>query len=245
MFISVLDLFKIGIGPSSSHTMGPMAAASAFRQLIKTFVSTPEGQNKFKVRCILKGSLAYTGKGHATDHAVVLGLHGFLPIDLADQDVNALREQLWDCSTLELEHPQAITFCPIDDIVFDRGIPLSEHPNGMIFELIDQEEKTVLTETYFSIGGGFFNTLAEISALAAPLKTASAVSCPYPFDSANAMLQMSEEHDLSIPVMKRLNEEVYRTDEALNIGLDAIWQAMQSCVEKGLAVEGILPSTLR
>ena len=196
------------------------------------------------MRCTLKGSLAFTGKGHATDRAVALGLHGYTPRGLADQNVNLLIENIWKTNSILLKHNHSIKFRPDDDIIFDRGEPLPQHPNGMIFELTDEQRNIILTETYFSIGGGFINTLAEISSLSAPLRMESSASCPYPFDSAKSMLQMSQESGLSIPAMKRLNEQEHYSDSELDKGLDAIWDAMRTCVENGLAAEGVLPGGL-
>ncbi len=245
MFISVLELFKIGIGPSSSHTMGPMVAASDFRNRILAFVATHAVDPDLHIRCTLKGSLAFTGKGHAADRAVALGLHGYSPEGLADQPVSELTERLWHSRSITLNAALSASFYAAEDVVFDRGKPLPQHPNGMIFELLDPNGKAMLAETYFSIGGGFVNTLAEISTLDAPLKMESASSCPYPFDSADAMVQMADASGLSIAAIKRLNEHTKMTDAALDKGLDAIWRAMQVCLEKGLAVEGILPGSLK
>ncbi len=242
MFISVLDLFKIGIGPSSSHTMGPMVAAKNFLNKVKDY-STGDS-NELAVRCTLKGSLAYTGKGHGTDRAVTLGLHDYSPADLTTRDVDALVEELGRSETIDISEGHRFRFSPATDIVFDTGAPLSQHPNGLIFELRDPQDSVVLSETYFSIGGGFINTLAEIDQLQAPLKMASASDCPYPFDSARSMLAMAAKSGLSIAQMKRANELVYLSDEALDAGLDAIWQAMRACVETGLTGEGRLPGGL-
>lgn len=244
MFISVLDLFKIGIGPSSSHTMGPMVAANDFIARARRYLLSNTKQQDLVLRCTLKGSLAFTGKGHGTDRAVTLGLQGYTPKELASQDVDRLVSELWQQATIESKDLPAIRFSPATDIVFDQGAPLPQHPNGLIFELRDSQGNVVLSETYFSIGGGFISTLAEIGQLEAPLKMASASDCPYPFDSARSMLAMAVESGLSIAQMKRANELVYLTGEALDAGLDAIWQAMRVCVETGLAGEGHLPGGL-
>ena len=244
MFISVLDLFKIGIGPSSSHTMGPMAAAGDFRKRIIAFLSENRPQHPLHVRCTLKGSLAFTGKGHSTDRAVALGLHGHSPQGLASQDVNALVESLFTHHSITLAEG-SIEFEPALDIIFDRGEPLPEHPNGMIYELLDHKGGIVLSETYFSIGGGFINTLAEISQLKVPIKARSAVSCPYGFDSARTMMKMSDDSGLSIAAIKRANELTFLSEEKLNNGLDAVWHAMRTCLEKGLQNEGLLPGGLK
>lgn len=245
MFISVLDLFKIGIGPSSSHTMGPMIAASDFRRRMQTYLEMPDCPPDHHARCVLRGSLAFTGKGHATDHAVTLGLHGYSPTGLADENVSALVDTLWQNRAITLNEKHSIGFNPAEDIIFDRGPPLPEHPNGMVYELLDNTDDVVLTETYFSIGGGFINTLAEISQLEAPLKMEPATAFPYPFDSAESMLQMCVSSGLSISAMKRENELINLPGNELNQGLDAVWRAMQACIKAGLAAEGILPGSLK
>jgi len=244
MYIGVLELFKIGIGPSSSHTMGPMFAAGYFLERIRAFCSTQNNGSKLRVRCILKGSLSFTGKGHNTDRAVALGLHGYAPESLIGQDVDALVEGIWKSHSIVTHGLPNIAFAPRDDIVFDRGKPLPQHPNGMIFELLTETGEVQLAETYFSIGGGFVNTLGEISQLVAPLKMASAVGCPFGFDSADSMLQMAVDSGLSVAAMKRMNEQQQMPDAALNSGLDEVWNAMRHCVANGLVAEGVLPGGL-
>ena len=151
MFISVLELFKIGIGPSSSHTMGPMVAAKEFMGHVCNTISEYQDMENMSVSCTLKGSLAFTGKGHATDRAVALGLHGYSPEDVAGQDVDALIEEIWKKHSIAINETHSVKFSPSEDIIFDKGDPLPEHPNGMIFELKGQSGQTLLTETYFSI----------------------------------------------------------------------------------------------
>jgi L-serine dehydratase len=244
MFISVLDLFKIGIGPSSSHTIGPMVAAKDFVDRTREFVSAQQHADGFYFRCILKGSLAYTGKGHATDRAVTLGLHGYSAERLAGKDVNALVNRIRGSRSIAVNDTHTIMFSPKENIIFDQGAPLPEHPNGMIFELLGQAGEVLLSETYFSIGGGFISTLSEINTVLAPLKMEPSASYPYPFDSANSMMQMSIDSKLSISHMKQVNELADMSEKTLNRGLDAIWQAMQSCIEKGLIAQGTLPGGL-
>jgi L-serine dehydratase len=240
MFISVLDLYKIGIGPSSSHTMGPMVAANRFRQRIAAHGLLGTDMH---VRCLLKGSLAYTGKGHATDRAIALGLNGFLPGELVDRDVNELVAELWTQEQLRIGDV-VVRFHPPKDIIFDRGDPLPQHPNGMIFQLIDGSGDEVMEGVYFSIGGGFISTLAEINSIEAPLRMEEGPAFPYPFESAANMLSMSRESGLSIAEMKRENEHVHHGDVELDKGLNKIWQAMKSCIENGLGVNGTLPGGL-
>lgn len=244
MFISALELFKVGIGPSSSHTMGPMLAACGFSARVSESAATYGADRKLRVRCILRGSLAFTGKGHATDRAIVLGLHGYSPQQVASQDVDALIAHLWRQNRILLGSGDGVRFDPEQDIVFDRGEPLPEHPNGMIFELLGSAAEVLLSETYFSIGGGFISTLNDIRQLVAPVKMSSAAACPYPFDSARSMLQMAADSGLGIAAMKRANEQVFRESKEISEGLAAIWQAMQLCIGRGLATEGILPGGL-
>jgi L-serine dehydratase len=247
MFISTLDLFKIGVGPSSSHTMGPMVAAKDFRERIRIFVSG--GSNTpapafMRIRCTLRGSLAFTGKGHATDHAVMFGLHDYTPQVLATLDVNSLSRQLWQQTMVALDQFVSLHFNPAEDIIFDRGEALPEHPNGIILQLLDESGNVLLSEIYFSIGGGFITTIADIARVVAPIKIETISSCEFPFHSANQMMTMSADSNLSIAAMKRRNE-LERIDEAdLNEGLDAIWQAMSTCLENGLIADGRLPGGL-
>lgn len=243
MFISVLELFKIGIGPSSSHTMGPMVAAGDFRGRIDAANLAEHGED-VSVRCTLKGSLAFTGKGHATDRAVALGLHGYTPESVVAENLATVVEAIWSSGSIVLDDTQPVHFHPDESIIFDHGNPLPQHPNGMIFELLTGSGEALLSETYFSIGGGFISTLAEIDQLVAPLKLKPEATWPYAFDSADSMLQMSAHSGLSISAMKRANECQNLTEEALHHGLDTIWHSMQHCIERGLSSEGVLPGGL-
>ena len=244
MFIGVLELFKIGIGPSSSHTIGPMVAAKDFAERIAVYLNEHHDIADLRVRCTLKGSLAYTGQGHATDKAIALGLHGYTPAGLAEEDVDALIVRLWHEYRLSFTDQQSVNFVPDSAIVFDRGEPLPEHPNGMVFELLGSDGEALLSETYFSIGGGFINTLAEIGDLVAPIKTAPVTDFPYPFDSAASMLQMAKDSGLTIADMKLANEHIRQSPQTLTKGLDAIWQAMRHCIENGLKTDGTLPGAI-
>lgn len=242
MFISALDLFKIGVGPSSSHTVGPMVAAKDFLEKVKRFCSnTPT--NKLSVRCILKGSLAYTGKGHGTDRAVVLGLHGYTPKELANIDVDELVDEIWQQNSISTGNDGFVTFVADTDVVFDKGEALPEHPNGMIVELTNEKDGVLLSETYFSIGGGFINTLEDIHQLVAPIKLKKS-AYSYPFDTANSMLEMAVENSMTIAEIKLINEQEHSSEDAVKQGLDDIWTAMRTCVERGVASEGVLPGGL-
>ncbi|GGY57586.1 L-serine ammonia-lyase [Bacterioplanes sanyensis] len=238
MFISVLELFKPGIGPSSSHTMGPMLAASRFIAEVEVPASAQ------RVRCVLKGSLALTGHGHASDRAVILGLHGHTPEQMALKDVEAELAALRGQHTLQMGE-RALQFDPTEDVVFDMQDTLPEHPNGMVFELLDAQGEVLLARRYFSIGGGFIHDQDEMANLVAPLTMVSDSSYPFPFDGATSMMQMAGDSGLSIAQMKRQNEYVKRSEAELNEGLQHIWQAMKACVERGLQTRGELPGGLK
>lgn len=245
MFISTLDLFKPGIGPSSSHTVGPMLAACRFRdEVLRPFASA----NNLRLRCVLTGSLALTGQGHATDTAVLLGLHGHRPHQVAHIDVEAEVARLKGVTELDFSDepgPNHVRFCLADDLIFARDIRLPEHPNALIFEIIDPSGTRRHQEIYYSIGGGFVHNQQELQGLVAPLSMLPASQYPFPFDSASSMLQMAADSGLSIAGMKRQNEHFHRSDDELSQGLDAIWHAMRICVENGLAASGELPGGLK
>lgn len=244
MFISALDLFKIGIGPSSSHTLGPMIAANDFINRIKDKHLPSEHLKGMHISCTFKGSLAFTGKGHASDCAVALGLHGYLPAHLTDNHVADLVKKIWQTDSIHITKKRHLPFKPDQHIIFDKDEPLPQHPNGMVFNLIDHDGNTLYSKTYFSIGGGFINTLAQISQLEAPLKMMPSASCSYPFDSGDTMLQMAKDSHISIAHMKRINELEYLNENILLDGIDKIWQAMQTCIQRGLSTEGTLPGGL-
>lgn len=245
MFISVLDLFKVGIGPSSSHTMGPMLAARSFSEQAAVAAERTFRDRGVHVRCTLKGSLAFTGRGHGTDRAVTLGMHGYTPLDIADAGLDSILDGISGKSGIRTPGGQTLGFIPAEHIVFDPGKPLPQHPNGMIFEMIADSGEVLLSETCFSIGGGFISTAAEIDGLVAPLDMKPGTAGPYPFDSARLMLQMAEQSGLGVAEMKRANETRFRSDAELDRGLDRLWQAMQQCVRSGLGARGRLPGGLR
>jgi L-serine dehydratase len=225
--------------------MGPMVAAQDFMGKLKQQLTTLDTK-PLQIRCILKGSLAFTGHGHATDKAVVLGLHGYLPQGLATADVKSLTANLYQATTLQLTSTQQVNFHPVDDVVFDYKDPLPQHPNGLIFECLDKNHQVIFSETYFSIGGGFISTLAEIDQLEAPIKSQSVIPgpYPYPFNSANSMMEMAISQGLSIADIKQSNEVMHISAVELDDALQGLWQAMKTCVENGLNATGILPGGL-
>jgi len=242
MFLSVFDIFKIGVGPSSSHTMGPMSAAAMFLDLLRGRTGEPVA----RVRCSLHGSLAFTGKGHGTDRAVRLGLLGFAPDTIDPDAAEAADTRLAETGRIAHDGLPEFAFDPQGDLVFDYGPPLPGHANGMILWALDDHGEKLLTRTYYSIGGGFVVDATEIEqAHEGGLgEMRRELGVPYPFGNAAEMLAMGEESGLGIVAMKRANELVLRDEAALDAGMDAIWDVMRGCMERGLSMEGILPGGL-
>ena len=244
MFLSIFDIFKIGIGPSSSHTMGPMLAAARFLDALRERrARVPDAGAPARIEAVLHGSLAFTEKGHATDRAVALGLLGFRPETLdpdeAERREAALRETGW----IDVPGLDRVAFDADAGIVFDHGAPLPGHANGLVLRAFDAAGALHLAETYYSIGGGFVLTEAELSG--ADIKAVDAsVLRPYPFGNAAEMLAMGAAAKLGIAAMKRANEAVDRTEADLDVGLDRIWTVMDACIERGLAAQGIMPGGL-
>ncbi|MEL6959932.1 MAG: L-serine ammonia-lyase [Pseudomonadota bacterium] len=236
MFLSVFDMFKVGIGPSSSHTIGPMVAAGRFLDHLRT--------QPFKVaglRASLHGSLAFTGVGHATDRATILGLAGFRSDDYDRDKADAELARIDADGTVQPDGFDPLTFRPKEHLSFDFGPALPGHANGMILMGTDAQGDVVTQVTYYSIGGGFVLTEDE---LAAGADTDDGPPVPFPFKSAAEMLEMAAQSGLTIAEMKRRNE-LSRLDRAsLDKGLDRIWQVMNDCIERGLASDGILPGGL-
>ncbi|WP_149140919.1 L-serine ammonia-lyase [Gemmobacter caeruleus] len=237
MFLSVFDMFKVGIGPSSSHTMGPMVAAARFLDRLRASPFHAHG-----LRASLHGSLAFTGVGHATDRATILGLAGFEPASYDHEKAEAALAEISATRTVTPPGLGPLRFDPKADMLFDFGPALPGHANGMILRALDSEGDVILEETYYSIGGGFVLTAAE---LAAGEKAASGPKVPYPFESAAQMLDMARASGLSIAAMKRANELAVRSKADLETGLDRIWAVMEACIDRGMAGEGILPGGLK
>ncbi|MEM1372910.1 MAG: L-serine ammonia-lyase [Pseudomonadota bacterium] len=236
MFLSVFDLFKVGIGPSSSHTMGPMVAGARFLDLLR---ASPFQAAGLKAR--LHGSLAFTGVGHATDRATILGLAGFAPDTYdaarAEETLAAIRTHC----VIENDGLPPLRFDPGEDLAFDYGPPLPGHANGMVLTATDAQGDVILQETYYSIGGGFIVSAAELEA---GQVVDDGAPVPYPFATAREMLSTCGETGLSIAGLKRANELARQGPLSLDAGLARIWEVMDACIERGLAAEGILPGGL-
>ncbi|WP_375660832.1 L-serine ammonia-lyase [Bartonella sp. CL71SXKL] len=243
MFLSVFELFKIGIGPSSSHTMGPMTAANMFLQKIGDFSQSSDIQVS-RIRVYLYGSLAFTGIGHATDRAIILGLLGEKASTVDPDSMGFLLEKVIREKKVQPEGHPAYQFDVQCDLIFERKQILPGHTNGLAFEGLNTDGNVLLRQIYYSIGGGFVVTEDELSHMNDNIQP-KAFEVPYPFDSACTMLSMAEKSGLSIAEMKRLNEETKIERSSLDVGLDEIFSAMTNCIDRGLSQEGELPGGLR
>ncbi len=243
MFLSVFDIFKVGVGPSSSHTVGPMVAASMFLDMLR------DGRNRIpgagavaRLGCSLHGSLAFTGKGHATDRAVILGLAGFHPETF---DAGAAEQAVADIMASGKITPPGLPtldFAPPRDLVFDYGPPLEGHANGMILSAYDARGALYMRETYFSVGGGFILTEKEMQAQHG--RPEEPVGVPYPFHNAEEMLEMARASGKTVAAMKRENELAHMSPAEFDTRLRRIWDIMDACIERGLHTDGILPGGL-
>ncbi|GHC66373.1 L-serine ammonia-lyase [Limoniibacter endophyticus] len=247
MFLSVLDLFKIGIGPSSSHTMGPMTAAERFlREVKRGDWPRPKNAKIVRLSASLHGSLAYTGIGHASDRAVILGLAGYNPLTVDPDKVEAIVSRIGETKRIQPKGHSGYTFDPAADLVLDRKTPLPGHANGMQFCAWDKDDTLLLKRNFFSIGGGFVVSEEELQRMKQRAeRPAEFARVPYPFANAGEMLSMAQESGLSIADMKRANEEISQTRSDLDASLDLIWETMHGCIERGLSQEGIMPGGLK
>lgn len=239
MFLSVFDIFKIGVGPSSSHTMGPMVAGGRFLDSLRAQPFRAAG-----LRASLHGSLAFTGKGHATDRATILGLAGFLPETMDAEAAEAALAANRASLMLSPAGLGDLAFDPERDLIFDFDRALPGHANGMVLMATDRQGDVIFQETYYSIGGGFVMTEAELAARGNDTRSDDAPKVPFPFASAAEMLAMAEKSGKSIAAMKRENERAYRSDAQISNGIRRIWQVMRDCMDRGLATGGTLPGGL-
>ncbi len=236
MFLSVFDMFKIGIGPSSSHTIGPMVAASRFLDHLRAQPFQIKG-----LKASLHGSLAFTGVGHATDRAVILGLAGITTDDYDAAKAEAALASVKETGTVSPPGFETLLFAPANDLTFDYGPALPGHPNGLQLHATDAQGDTIISETYYSIGGGFVLTADEL-AEGAPEDDGPPV--PYPFKTAQDMLDMAANSGKSIATMKRANELARAPGSDLDRNVMRIWYVMKNCIDRGLSETGTLPGGL-
>ena len=239
MAVSVFDLFKIGIGPSSSHTVGPMRAAARF--VTKWLVEAGELERTARVRAEVFGSLALTGRGHGTDKAVLMGLEGHQP-NLIDPDlIPAALERIRGTKTLRLGGTHAIAFDEKHDLVMNKRQKLPFHTNGMRFTAFDAAGAQLATRDYYSVGGGFVVNQDEA---AEDRIVADTTELPHPYHSGDELLQRCADSGMSIARLMYANEQAWRRGEDICAGLREIWRAMQSCLERGIREAGTLPGGL-
>jgi len=243
MAISVFDLFKIGIGPSSSHTVGPMRAARLFTHVLAE-MNLLEATRR--VRSEMFGSLGATGKGHATDTAVLLGLAGHEPDTVRIDAVEDILKTIRSDEALLLDGKHRIEFHEKNDLILNGLKTLPFHANGMRFTGFDADENVLLTKIYYSVGGGF--VVSEEVAVDQSRQDAVAPSSeilPLPFHSGDDLLRLTKEHNCSIADVMRRNEQHWRSEEETVAGLLKIWDVMQECVQRGCRTEGVLPGKFK
>ncbi|MDX2679178.1 L-serine ammonia-lyase [Streptomyces soliscabiei] len=239
MAISVFDLFSIGIGPSSSHTVGPMRAARMFARRLRN-----EGllDAVASVRGELYGSLGATGHGHGTPKAVLLGLEGSSPRTVDVEGADDRVEQIKESGRLRLLGSHEIPFSFDDDLVLHRRKALPYHANGMTLWAYDASGAELLTKTYYSVGGGF---VVDEEAVGQDRIKLDDTILKYPFRTGDELLRLAKQTGLSISSLMLENERAWRTEDEIRTGLLEIWRVMQGCVSRGMSREGILPGGLR
>lgn len=239
MAISTFDLFKIGIGPSSSHTVGPMVAA-------KQFVNALENQQLIvstaNVYVELFGSLGLTGKGHGTLKAVVLGLEGETPEQVDVDTIHQRIEQIKTTQSLGLGGLRTIAFHYKKDVIFHRNKSLPYHANGMRFTALNDSGQSIATQCYYSVGGGFVMN-DDHARSNRPIVEDKRI-LPYPFTTGEALLTQCEKHQLSIADIMLHNEKTWRDEASITEHIHQLWHVMQACVERGCQKEGTLPGGL-
>ena len=241
MSLSTFDIFSVGIGPSSSHTVGPMLASFQFLQNLKKKSILSEVEY---IKCDFYGSLGLTGKGHGSDKAFILGIQNFLPESIDSNLIPDILKRVESENNLSLSREKSISFNIKKDIQFHRRVSLPEHPNGMAFAAFDKNQKEILKEVYYSIGGGAIVNEAHIK-LDQSSKRAEKKEVKFSFNSAKELLSITKNEKISISQVMFQNELSFHTKETIHQKLELIWDVMQNCVKNGLKNEGILPGGLK
>ncbi|MGB5305991.1 MAG: L-serine ammonia-lyase [Gammaproteobacteria bacterium] len=239
MAISVFDLFRIGIGPSSSHTVGPMRAAGMF---VRGLAESHLLDDISRIRVELFGSLGATGKGHGTDKAVILGLEGELPESVDTDDIPRRLEAVRQQGLLRLAGGRELAFDAAADLVFHKRRVLPYHPNGMTFQALGGDGQLLQEHTYYSVGGGF---VVNRAAAGADRIVEDQTQLPFPFTTAVALLAHCTEQGFPVSEIMLHNEQAWRSESDIRQGLDHIWKVMQDCVVRGCHTEGVLPGGLK
>ncbi len=237
--ISTFQLFSIGIGPSSSHTVGPMRAARLFAKQLQSEGHLPHVAS---LTIELFGSLAMTGKGHATDIAVLLGIEGETPDGVDPNSVQSRIQRIETERTLRILGHHLIPFNPAEHLVFHKGKRFTFHSNALRFKAFDAKGALLLSDIYYSVGGGF--VVPQEEALSPPYTSSFEETIPYPFQTCKDLLNHCRENAMTIAQIMMENEKNWRSEKQIREGILKIWQVMQECVERGIRQEGILPGGL-
>jgi len=235
MAISTFDLFTIGIGPSSSHTVGPMRAACTFATKLRDHNVLGDVKS---VSVRLYGSLGATGRGHGTDKAVILGLEGELPETVDVVGIPERMANIEERQQINLLGSHQVAFKPREALVFEKRESLPGHPNGMRFSALDESGNELIARIYYSVGGGF---VVNENSTDDPVITESEVDLPYPFESGEELLRLCSANNLSISDLMLQNELAWRDEAAIRSQLLDIWHAMQECVKRGCQETGVMP----
>ena len=243
-YVSAFELFSIGVGPSSSHTVGPLRAAGDFaRRTVALGVESGGTLGHLaRITCVLYGSLGATGIGHGTPDAVVAGLEGHEPETVDPALVRGAWTNWTDGDALLVDGAAPVPFARAD-IEFAPRTRLPGHPNAMTLRALDPAGAVLLEETYYSIGGGFIRRESDV--VASDARPRAVDGFPFRFSNAAELIALCDEHGLTIAEVARRNEEALRSEDEIAAGLDAIWDAMSSCVDAGLHVGGVLPGMLK
>ncbi|MBL4661531.1 MAG: L-serine ammonia-lyase [Alcanivoracaceae bacterium] len=239
MAISVFDLFKVGIGPSSSHTVGPMRAAYLFCQQLKHRDILKQTAT---IKTDLFGSLGHTGKGHGTDKAIILGLSGYQP-DAIDPDIiDGILNQVNKQQSIEISAQLKIAFNYKKHLKFHKRKTLPLHSNGMRFVAYDGDDNELLSKDFYSVGGGF---IISHNKLAQKEIVEDATNLPFPFKSGEQLLALCQTNKMTIAEIMYANEKTWFNKRSINKQLDNLWQVFKACVERGLNSPGELPGGLK
>ncbi|MGH8165085.1 MAG: L-serine ammonia-lyase, partial [Rhodanobacteraceae bacterium] len=239
MAVSVFDLFKIGIGPSSSHTVGPMRAAARFVE--KWLTEAGNLDRVGRITCELFGSLALTGRGHGTDKAVMCGLEGEWPDRIDPDSIPQRLARIRESKRIHLHGDHEIAFDEKTDLIFNKRQKLPYHPNGMRYTACDANGAVIATRDYYSVGGGFVVNQDEA---AEDRIVADTTPLPYPFSTGDELLALCQREHKTIAQVMRENEKAWCNENEIRMRLLTIWRAMQECVARGLRSPGTLPGGL-
>ena len=239
MTISTFDLFKIGIGPSSSHTVGPMKASALF---VGALLAHPLAAQVSRVRCDLYGSLGATGKGHGSHKAVMLGLQGDMPDQVDVATIAPSLARIRESKRIELGGRHGVAFDEAQDLVFHRRETLPFHSNAMKLQAFDAQDALLLSKTYYSVGGGF---VVDHDTQGRPQLVQDPTPVAYPFKSGDELLMKCREHGLSVAQLMWANEQAWRSPEEIRSGLLRIWSVMQACIQRGIETDGVLEGGMK